>query len=133
MKVGLDTSVVVRLLTGQPAAQATVAARRVAAAAGAGDEILVSDLVVAETYFALQHHYGLSKTQALDSLAELFRASPLRAAGGAGAVLATRNLARARPGLVDRLIQAEYAAVAAVVWTFEKSASRLRSVEVLEA
>ncbi len=133
MKIGLDTSVVVRLLTGEPVGQATVAGRRVRAAAEAGDEILVSDLVVAETYFALQHHYRLTKAQALDSLTELFRASPLRAAGAARAVLATRNLATARPGLVDRLIQAEYAAVTAVTWTFEKSGSRLRSVELIEA
>ncbi len=130
--MGLDTAVVVRLLTGEPPSQARVAARRVMAAAEAGDEILVSDLVVAETYFALQHHYRLTKAQAVASLAELFTASPLRAAGAAHEVLATRNLARARPGLVDRLIQAGYGSLEAILWTFEESGSRLRSVEVLK-
>ena len=131
MRIGLDTSVVVRLLTGEPAALAALAARRVAAAVERGAEVVVSDLVVAETYFALQHHYGLTKAQALGSLGEMFRTSPLIPIDATQTVLAVRNLAAARPGFVDRLVHAGYAARSAEMWTFEKSASRLSSVEVL--
>ena len=64
MTVGLDTSVVLRLLVGEPATEARAARERVQAAHERGDSILVTDLVLAETYFALHHHYGVPKTEA---------------------------------------------------------------------
>ncbi len=133
MRVGLDTSVVLRLLTGEPEPLAAVAARRVEASLRAGDTVLVSDLVVSEAYFALQHHFGLSKAQAIEVLQEFLSESGARAAGSANRILAMRNLAAAQPGLVDRLIHAEYVRVADVMLTFEKSAARLTGARVLRA
>jgi len=54
-------------------------------------------------------------------------------AGSAHAVLATPNLAVAEPGLVDRLIHAEYIRVADEMLTFERSAARLPGALVLRA
>ena len=58
MKAGLDTSVVLRLLLGQPADQAARAVAFLDELSRGGHHAVVSDLVVAEAYFALQHHYG---------------------------------------------------------------------------
>lgn len=133
MRVGLDTSVLLRLLTGEPEPLAAVAARRVEDSLRAGDTVLVSDLVVSEAYFALQHHFGLSKAQAIEVLREFLRESGAVAAGSADGILAMPKLAVAQPGLVDRLIHAEYLRVAEAMLTFEKSAARLKGARVLRA
>jgi predicted nucleic acid-binding protein len=133
MRIGLDTSVVLRLLTGEPASLALLAARRVESSLRGGDTVLVSDLVVSEAYFALQHHFGLSKARALEVLGEFLRQSGIEAAGSAGRILGLPNLALARPGLVDRLIHGEYLGVADEMLTFEKAAARLPRARVLRA
>ena len=46
MTLGLDTSVVLRLLTGEPAAMAAACRERLEAVARAGDKVVISDLVV---------------------------------------------------------------------------------------
>ncbi len=133
MRVGLDTSVLLRLLTGEPAPLAALALRRVEASLLAGDTVLVSDLVVNEAYFALQHHFGLSKVQAIGALCDFLRQSGVVAAGAAHGVLTTPNLAAAQPGLVDRLIHAEYMGMADEMLTFEKSAARMHGARVLRS
>lgn len=133
MKSGLDTSVVLRLLTGKPQDLALLAASHVEASLSAGHTVFVSDLVVSESYFALQHHYGLSKTQALDVLGQFLQQSGVEPLGAARRVLGMPNQASAKPGLVDRLIHAEYSKVADEMLTFEKPAARLSKVRVLRA
>ena len=49
---------VVRLLVGLPEVQAAAARRRLERAVERGEPVFVSDLVLAESYHALQHHYG---------------------------------------------------------------------------
>ena len=66
MSIGLDTSVVLRLLTGVPLGQAEAARRMLAASR---DTIFVSDLVVSESYFALRHHYEVPHANAARALA----------------------------------------------------------------
>jgi predicted nucleic acid-binding protein len=133
MKAGLDTSVVLRLLTGEPAAQAARALAEVQALTARGASLLVSDLVVAEAYFALQYHYAVPKAEALALLARFLAESGLKALGAAAVVLASRDLATANPGFVDRLILAEYARSTHEVLTFERSGRRWPGVRVLTA
>lgn len=133
MSVGLDTSVVLRLLVGEPEAQARRAMAEIDALEQRHTALWVSDLVVAEVYFALQYHYGVAKADALELLKRLFAESGIKALGTAAAVLATPRLATANPGFVDRLIHAEYAASTQEVLTFEKAAARLPGVRELQA
>jgi predicted nucleic-acid-binding protein len=91
----------------------------------------VSDLVVAEAYFALQHHYGVSKQDALLGLRRLFADGEIEPLGAAAKVLAADRMASAKPGFVDRLIHGAYADAADEMATFEKAASKLKSVRVL--
>lgn len=131
MSVGLDTSVLLRLLTGTPEDQAKRALADVQERLSRSEIIVVSDLVIAEAYFALHYHYHVPKADALRLLEAFLAEAGISALGYAPAVLATPNLATANPGFVDRLIHAEYKAKAGLMLTFEKKAARLSSVEVL--
>lgn len=131
MKVGLDTSVVLRLLTGEPGEQAQRALEEIQALIQRGASLLVSDLVAAEVYFALQHHYSVPKAEALSLLSNFLSDKYIKSIGAAKAVLAIPNLATARPGFIDRLIHAEYERSAKEMLSFEKAAGRLTRVRVL--
>ena len=131
MKVGLDTSVVLRLLLGQPTDQSLRAVAFLEEVARRGDQAVVSDLVVAETYFALQYHYEVPKKEALTALRRMFADGEIESQGVAAEVLATESLASAKPGFVDRLIQSAYVAAGGSMATFEKASGKLKSVRVL--
>lgn len=132
MKTGLDTSVILRLLTGEPDPQARCALAEVKALLERGALLLVSDLVVAEVYFALQHHYAVPKAEALVLIANFLNEKGIQSVGAAASVLAVPNLAKAKPGFVDRLIHAEYTQQSAnEMLSFEIAAKRLPGVRVL--
>ena len=132
MIVGIDTSVLVRVLTGEPRDLALVALDYLQEREKAGDQVLVSDWVLAEAYYALQHHYGASKKDTLDAL-RAFLASPgIEGIGEVQAVLATPNLESAKPGFIDRVIHLNYLRSGAEeVATFERAAAKLPKVTVL--
>jgi predicted nucleic-acid-binding protein len=129
---GLDTSVVVRLLAGEPRALALAALRYLAERKRAEDRVLVSDWVLAEAYYALQHHYGASKKDTLEALRQFLASPGIEGTGEFATVLATPNLESAKPGFIDRVIHGSYvrSGVDEVV-TFEKAAGRLPAVRVL--
>ncbi len=131
MKAGLDTSVVLRLLLGQPTNQAARAVGFLDKLSREGHRAVVSDLVVAEAYFALQHHYDVSKHDALMGLRRLFADGEIKPLGAVAEVLALEGLASAKPGFVDRLIHEAYASTADAMVSFEKAAGKLKSVRVL--
>ena len=99
MAIGLDTSVVLRLLIGEPRVQMEVARRRIESALIAGEQVVVTDLVITEAFHALRHHYGVPETMALG--------------------------ARGQAGLVDRLIVARHRALGATTATFDRRQARL--------
>jgi predicted nucleic acid-binding protein len=127
---GLDTSVVMRLLTGDPPDQAEVAATFLGESSAAGDRLLVTDLVIAEAYFALHAKYKVPKAEALQRLREFVESGEVEA-GAAPQVLQTPNLASSKPGFVDRLIHASYGKDQARLVSFEKSAGKLPRAKVL--
>lgn len=130
MSVGLDTSVVLRLLTGLPEAEGERARTELAAARA---PVVVSDLVVAETYFALRHHYAVPHGEATRAL-HAFLADPrVRSAGVAAGVLAdpSSRVPKPRPGVVDRLIHADYRRETLDVVTFDRDLARLEGVRLL--
>lgn len=128
--LGLDTSVVVRLLAGLPEAPARSARQRLERALEEGETVLVTDLAIAESYHALHYHYGVPKKAALDLL-ERFLASGVVELDPATSlpVLAERGGA----GLVDRLIHARHRRRGAVTLTFEQRQSKLAGAERIAA
>ena len=129
-RIGADTSFLLRLLIGEPKAQAEAAVKELDQRFAKGERLAVSDLVVAETYFALQHHYEVPKQEALDTLKEFLEAPEIVALGVTQTVLAESKLRHANPGFVDRLIHADYLASTAGMLSFEKAARKLPKTQV---
>lgn len=128
--VGLDTSVILRLLIGEPVAQASRAVAELDRMRAQGKQGAVSDLVVSETYFALQYHYDVPKQVALDKLREFLESPEIAPLGEALTILQQPNLAKAKPGFVDRMIHAEYLKKASSMVTFEKASAKLPAVAI---
>lgn len=127
-RVGLDTSFVLRLLVGEPSAQARKAVAQLDALRASGCRAAVSDLVISETYFALQYHYGVPKQLALDQLKAFLESPEILSTGEALDILRQPGLGKAKPGFVDRLIHANYLRESAGMLTFEKAAAKLPNV-----
>ncbi len=133
--VGLDTSVVVRLLVGSPPDLAQAALGFVRQSRIDGVRVVVSDLVVSEAYFALHAHYDVPKTVAIEALHEMLDSDFVEPADGPGilTVLAAAVRSSAKPGFVDRLIHDQYRRASARMATFEHAAGRLAGTTVLAA
>ena len=108
-RCGIDTSILVRLCTGEPAHDFD----RVVAALTHLVEVehaamFASHMVIGEAYIALQHHYAVSKTDAKAALRSVLTSGLVAPLGG-DAVL--EALASQRGcGLLDRLIALQYSA-----------------------
>ncbi|HYN03522.1 MAG TPA: PIN domain-containing protein [Vicinamibacteria bacterium] len=131
--VGLDTSVVLRLVVGTPDHQAATALAFVRRSRMAGRRIVVSDLVVSEAYFALHAHYDVPKQEAITALREVLRSGLVEPADGPAVIEMLDEAARSssKPGFVDRLIHAHYERLPASMATFERAAGRLPATTVL--
>ena len=133
MTVGLDTSVVVRLLVGEPAEQAQAAQRLLEAGRAANDPAALSDLVVGETYFALRHHYLVPHARAVTALRALVTDPRLRPTGVAPEVLESLPGNDTAPGLMDRLIHGDYERGGIELRTFDRAAARLPGAQLIRA
>jgi predicted nucleic acid-binding protein len=132
MTFGLDTSVVIRLLTGEPRPLALQVMGRVTEILRSGGQCEVCDRVVTETYFALQYHYKMPKDAALAALAAFSDGERIRFSAPATALLKTTGLSRANPGFADRLIHAGYLQSGFRMLTCELSATALEGAEVIK-
>ena len=133
MSVGLDTSVVVRLLVGEPPEQAAAAWRLVDEHAPTGEPVRIADLVVAETFFVLQHHYRVPLAEAIGALLELVSDPRIAADEASTRVLKTVRLVDSKPGFIDRLIHGGYHDDGVAMATFDKAAARLPNSRLLRA
>lgn len=116
MTIGLDTSVVVRLLTGEPPAAARAAARRLEAAADANERVAVCDMVVIEAYHALHYHYGVPQPEALALLRRFLVSGVVHPEP----VDMMPALTTTGAGLSDRVIHARYRGLGAITLTFDR-------------
>lgn len=132
IRAALDTSVVMRLLTGQPQDLAAAARGYMAGIEQSGAKVFVSNLVVLEAYFACQHHYGMSKEAVLAGILSLLSIPTFLVHPQLLTLLASDGLATAKPGFLDRLIHAEAAAFHLPLVTFEKAAARLPGTRLLK-
>jgi predicted nucleic-acid-binding protein len=132
--IGLDTSVVLRLLVGEPSAQAEAAAEAVSRARMDGAAVIVSDAVVMETYFALQAAYRVPKKAALTALARMFDSGDVQPEPGGCARDAVNESLKSssQPGFADRMIHARYRGHGAKLMTFEKASAKMPGVELLQ-
>ena len=131
MTFGMDTSFLLRLLTGQPKELAEKALSRYQEAVGHGDSFSVSDTVVTEAYYALQHHYGKSKAEAIEALGVISEDDSISFSAGFESVISLPNLAKASPGFLDRVLAADYRSRGQITISCEKSFRHLPDAEVV--
>ena len=131
MRYALDTSVLVRILTGLPQPLAANVAMALEKKRRAGDSFVVSNLVLSEAYYAVQHHYGVDKAAALVALRELSLQRGFEFSDEAKGALALPNIAKASPGFVDRLIHGEQVVRGVKVLSCEKDFRKLPDTELL--
>ena len=131
MTHGLDTSVIVRIISGLPEGAAEKVGQRIAADIADGEVFNVSALVLSEAYFALQHHYAFTKEEALQSLIAFSRTDGIKIPDSLKAILQSANLAKSNPGFVDRMIVSEYARLGSDTYSCEKSFRRLAGTVVI--
>ena len=129
-RFGIDTSVLVRLLTGDPVADFAYCVRKLSALVEVdGSEVFASNTVIGEAYIAVQHHYGVSKADARGGLLDVLRSglvSPLNGHAVFSALEASEN-----PGLFDRLIAGEYARAGLEILTLDRKMASLSDVRLL--
>jgi predicted nucleic acid-binding protein len=124
---GIDTSILVRLTTGEPAQDFD----RVVAALTHMVEVehvplFASHMVIGEAYIALQHHYAVSKPDAKAALRSVLT-SGLVAPSGGEAVLEALATQRGC-GLLDRLIALQYSADELSTLTLDRKMAALPNV-----
>jgi predicted nucleic acid-binding protein len=132
MRYSLDTSFLIRLLTGDPVRQFHAAAGFLEKCEREESVAEVLDLVIAEAYFALQYHYGFPKDVAIKSLQQLSKQPSIVLSEHALGILFVPGLASANPGFVDLLIHGFSRSKSCQLVTFEKKARKLEGVIVLE-
>ena len=63
-RYGIDTSVLVRLITGEPPDAFSYCEKELTALAEDGARVFASNQVIGEAYVTVQHHYGVSGADA---------------------------------------------------------------------
>jgi predicted nucleic acid-binding protein len=131
MTFGLDTSVVLRLLTGQPQELAARTLARYQEGIANGDSFYVSDIVASETYYAIQYHYGKTKDEALSALKGFSFGEGISFSQNFVASINTSDIHKANPGFVDRMLVSGYRKLGQITLSCEKSFRRLADTEVI--
>ena len=121
---GIDTSVFVRLLAGQPAAEYQTTVKRLTEIrASQPEHITVANIVIAEAYAVLQHHYGLSKTDTGSAMLAALTSGLVEPLHGDTVLDALRETKE--PGLTDRLIALDYDRHRTAVLTLDRKMAAL--------
>ena len=121
--IGIDTSVLVRLVTGQPPDLYTLCVERLSALCAADAEIVASNQVIGEAYVTLQHHYGVSKADARAELHTTLTSGLVAPLSGRAVLDALA--AAGGPGLFDRLIAIDYERAGMDTLTLDRRMTRL--------
>ena len=104
---GIDTSALVRLVTAEPEPDFERCVNELRAMIEEQDsEVFASNQVVGEAYIVLQHHYGISASDARSALADVLTSGLVAPLNGQSVVLALQ--ASGEPGVFDRLIADGY-------------------------
>ena len=127
---GIDTSIFVRLLTGLPAADYQATLKRLTAIRGSqAEQITVANIVVAEAYAVLQHHYGLTKADTRHAMLAVLTSGLVEPLHGDAVLDALRETKE--PGLTDRLIVLDYNRQRTSVLTLDRKMAALPGCERL--
>lgn len=129
-RFGIDTSILIRLVTGDPEEGFQHCVRGLTALVeDMGTEVFASNQVIGEAYIALQHHYGVTKTEARSGLASVLRSglvSPLNGLSVFAALSADGGC-----GLLDRLIADDYRRADLTTLTLDRKMAVLKDARLM--
>lgn len=129
-RFGIDTSILVRLLTRDPEQDFEYCVNKLCALIdGRGDEIFVSNQVIGEAYIAVQHHYGVSRADARASLLDALSSGLIAPLNGRSVIEALAAVGG--PGLFDRLIANDYSRAGLEILTLDRKMTSLPDVQRL--
>lgn len=129
-RFGIDTSILVRLATGDPEDGFEHCVRKLTVLIERDDaEVFASNQVIGEAYIALQHHYGVSKSDARAALASVLRSGLVAPLNGVSVFAALE--ASTGCGLLDRLIADDYGRAELTTLTLDRKMAALPHVRRL--
>lgn len=129
-RYGIDTSVLIRLVTGHPEDGFEYSLSALRALVGDdGAEIFASNQVIGEAYVAIQHHFGISKLDARAGLLDVLQSGLVAPLSG-GSVIAALG-ASGGAGLLDRLVTGDYSRANLSVLTLDKRMAALPGAGLL--
>ena len=122
-RIGIDTSILVWLLTGQPAEAYAYCIDRLSELVEGGAEVVASNQVIGEAYVACQYHYGVSSADVRSEMSRILRSGLVAPLNGQAVVEALA--ASGGPGLFDRLIADDYTRVGLETLTLDRRMASL--------
>jgi predicted nucleic acid-binding protein len=103
-RYGIDTSILVRLVTGLPEQQFEATLEQLSdMVERQGAQLVATNMVIGEAYIAMQHHYGLAKADVRKGLLDTLSSGLIAPANGSEVLNVIKAAARGC-GLMDRLI-----------------------------
>ena len=128
--IGIDTSVLVRLVTRDPEREFQRCVNELGAMVEDYKwEIFASNQVVGEAYATLQHHYGIPKEKARSSLLDTLTSGLVVPLNGRSVIEALQ--ASGGPGLLDRLIADNYSRAGMETLTLDRRMASLPDARLL--
>ena len=128
---GIDTSALVRVLVGEPAALSGKVRARLVKAFQQREGVVASDLVLAEAYYALKYHYGHESAEIRQAMLAMLTSGLVRPEPGSTALGVLQQPPGGQAGFVDRLICHRYEANEWVTLTVDRAQSRRCKSEYL--
>ena len=128
-RYGIDTSVLVRLLTGQPPETYVYCERQLTMLVESGTQVCASNQVIGEAYIAVQHHYDVSADDAVSGLLDVLQSGLVAPLGGFPVIAALQD--SGGPGLFDRLIADGYSRAGLETLTLDRKMTALPDVRRL--
>ncbi len=128
-RFGIDTSILVRLITGHSKAEFEYCVQTLGSLIDEGCEIFASNQVIGEAYVAVQHHYGISKADARSALRAALRSGLVAPLNGRSVIEILGS--SGGPGLFDRLIAEDYIRAGLEVLTLDRKMASLSDTHLL--
>ena len=129
-RVGIDTSVLLRLVTTEPPDLYEYCLKRLNELAQEGIRVIVSNQVIGEAYVTAHLYYGMSRERVRARLVELLTGGVVEPQNGQP-VLDALNVTTGGPGLFDRLIVDGYAQSGMDTLTLDQAMARLPNARPL--
>ena len=128
-RYGIDTAVLVRLITKDPESEFDRCVRALRALVEGDGEVFASNQVVGEAYVAVRRHYGVSGADARSALIDVLTSGLVAPLNGRAVIEALE--ARGGPGLFDRLIADDYSRAGLETLTLDRRMASLPESRLL--